>query len=140
MANLELCITHTANLHLNTAKVRISQTSRRIIAKQVLSTEFIADLAEGFVELRHRCSVKIFAPGVGRDLNERMFPAQVAPGTGLDGHINDAINDGVRFLCGADGLLVVHLTSRVATISNDDHHFSSLPPFERLGSKINRIV
>jgi len=59
-----------------------------------------------------------------------VFATGFASGTVLDGHDDDAVNDGFRFFRGADGLFVVDFADRVTTVSNQNDDFASLPAIE----------
>jgi len=46
---------------------------------------FVADLAEGVVQLRQRRGVIIFSARIRRDLNQRVLASGIASGAGFDG-------------------------------------------------------
>jgi hypothetical protein len=65
--------------YLDVAKLRIRKALRRIVRQQILGTQFIADLAKGFVELRQRRRVEILAAGVGGKLDQACSPPVSRP-------------------------------------------------------------
>src|SRR5580692_12344116 len=78
-------IRRPGNSHLNATELRVRRTLRRIVGEQVLVAEFVADLAEDVIELRHRSRVVVLASRVFRELDQSMLAANLASGAILDG-------------------------------------------------------
>src|SRR5208337_2651301 len=119
-------------VHPQLTEFRIRMALGRIVGQQILGSEFVADLAEGVVQLRQRLGVVILAACIRGDLNQRMLAASVPPRVRFDGHDDDAVNNRFRLLGGAQRFFVVHLAHRVSAVGDYHHHFSSLPPAQRL--------
>src|SRR6266850_3997568 len=77
------------------AKVGVRELLLGIVADQVLSAEFIGNLAKGSIELTHAGRVVVFPAGVVGELNQSILAADVATRVGLDGHDDDAVDDGL---------------------------------------------
>ena len=60
-----------------------------------------------------------------------MLTAGITSGAGLDGHYNDAVQNGFGLLGGTHCFFVVHFAHGVAAVGNNDHYFPSLSRFER---------
>ena len=64
-----------------------------IVSEKILRAQFVADGAKCLIELLDRRSIIIFSAGIFRELNQRMFAAGVAAGTGFNRHIDNAVDD-----------------------------------------------
>src|SRR6476660_8959813 len=69
-----------------------------------------------------------------------MLAAGVSSSAGFDRHHNDAVHDGFGDLRGTQSFLIIRLADRVASVGDHNHHFSSLPGFERLGAYKNGVI
>src|SRR5436305_1157871 len=90
--------------------------------------------------LRHIRRIVVLSTCVIRDLNERVLAPGIASGTCLDGHIDQAIDQGFGLLRCSQSFLVIDAARRVATIRDQHQHLASLPIDQRLGSKVDRVV
>ncbi len=59
-------------LHGDAAEI-VAHAAGRVVGKQILGAQLVADLAEGLVKLRQRGGVIVLAPGIARELDEGMF-------------------------------------------------------------------
>src|SRR5271169_2561409 len=125
------CLDRAQNRDLNTAKLRVRQALRRIVGQKVLSAEFVADLAEGIVQLRHRGRVVILASRVFRELDQGMFAAGLASCTVLDRHHDNAVDQCFGLFGGARSLLVINFADGVSAVGDQHHHFATLTAVER---------
>src|SRR5579864_211372 len=80
---------HASHAHMDAPKLGIGRPFRWIVSKQVLGAEFVADLAEGFVELHCGSGVVILAAGVFGELDEGVLAPDLASGAGLNRHHDD---------------------------------------------------
>src|SRR5271169_217112 len=67
-------------IHLEPAEIGVGKALRWIVGEEVLGAKFVADFAEGLVELRKGSGVVVFAAGIFRDLDEGMLTTGVASG------------------------------------------------------------
>src|ERR1700722_2778573 len=75
---------------MDAAELGVREALRWVVGQQILSTKFVADLAECVVELRHGGGVVVFASRIFGKLNEGILSAGFASGTAFDGHNDDA--------------------------------------------------
>src|SRR5271157_1067742 len=128
------------NLDFNAAEIRIREPRTGIVRNQVLGAQLIADLAKGSVQLLQPASIEVLAAGVARQLDKRVFAADVAAGAVFYRHDDDAVQNDFGLLRLAYGLLVTRLADRVAAVGNDDHHFAAATIKQRVGAKIQRVI
>ena len=69
-----------------------------------------------------------------------MFPAQVAPRTGLNRHIDDGVNHHFVAQRGLEGLLVCGAVGRVAAVRDKHQHFAAVLRSQPLGAQQNRVI
>src|ERR1019366_2040607 len=81
---------------VDSAIVRVCQPGAGVARDQVLSAQFVADLAEGRIQPLQAAGVKILSPGVARELNECVLPAGIASCAALNGNDDDAVEDHFR--------------------------------------------
>src|SRR5690348_10666667 len=127
-------------LHFDAAVLGVGVTLRGVVGEQVLGAKLVADLAEGVVELGNGGGVKVFAAGIGGDLDEGVFAAGIASGAGFDGDDDDAVDDGFGLLGGAQGFLVRELADGVSAVGDDDHDLASLAALEGLGAEVEGVI
>src|ERR1051326_33401 len=112
-------------MHFDAAKTGVRQTPRRVVRKQVLGAQLVANLTEGIVQFRNRSRVKILAAGVLGDLNQCMFATSVAASARFNRHDDDAVYDGLRFLRSANGFFVIDLAYGVSAVSDHHHNLAT---------------
>ena len=69
-----------------------------------------------------------------------MLATGIAPGTGLDGYVDQAVDQGFGLLGGAQRLLVVDAARGIAPVGDQHQNFTPLAIDEGLRCQVHRIV
>src|SRR5882672_4619528 len=105
--------------NLNTAKLRIRQALRWIVSQQILRAQFLADLAEGVIQLHHRSRIVVLAARIFRELDQRMLASGLASRAVLDWHHDNAVDQSLGLFRGARRLFVIDFADGVAAVGNE---------------------
>src|ERR1035438_1137706 len=139
IADVEGLVGCSRDGHAQTMECSAGFLMVRIVTQQILWAKILAHLGKGLVEAS-RAGVEAFASGLLGKSNERMFPADVAAGAGLNGHVDDAVNQDLV----AQGLLqrpgIGSVLSGVATVGDQHQHLAPIFGTQALRSKIDRVI
>src|SRR3954471_1599204 len=89
--------------YLDVAEVGVGQLLLGVVADEVLRPQLLGDLVEGGIELGHAGGVVVLAAGVVGKLDKRVLSANVAASIRLNRDDDDAVDNCLRLLRGADG-------------------------------------
>ena len=125
---------------LDAPELRERRALRRIISQQILRAQFVADFAEGLVELRLPKSRNRYLPPVSSESWIRACSPPVSrPALLSMGTMMMRVHNRFRFFRGAHRLFVVNLTDRVSAVGDQDDDFSPLAVVQSARGKINRV-